>query len=74
MLRKQEYHNNLETSFNVEGRQRLASTMLAILKCPYEGRQQLQIYQKSSHVLLPENQYDRVQFTCLDFLMVFIFL
>ena len=74
MLRKQECDNNLKTSFNVEGRQRLASTMLAILKCPYEGRQQLQIYQKSSHVILPENQYDRVQFTCLDFLMVFIFL
>ena len=32
MLRKQEYDNNLKTSFNVEGRQRLASNMLAILK------------------------------------------
>ena len=74
MLRKQEYHNNLKTSFNVEGRQRLASTMLAILKYPYEGRQQLQIYQKSSHLLLPEKQYDRVYNTCLDFQMVFIFL
>ena len=44
MLRKQEYDNNLKTSFNIEGRQRLASTLLAILKYPYEGRQQLQIY------------------------------
>ena len=74
MLRKQEYHKNLKTSFNIEGRQRLASTMLAILKCPYEGRQQLQIYQKSSHLVLPEKQYDRVYKTCLDFQMVFIFL
>ena len=74
MLRKQEYDNNLKTSFNVEGRQRLASTMLAILKYPYEGRQQLQIYQKSSHLLLLEKQYDRVYNTCLDFQMVFIFL
>ena len=70
MLRKQEYHNNLKTSFNVEGRQRLASNILAILMAGnnYKFTRNLLIYS------FEKKQYDRVYNTCLDFQMVFIFL
>ena len=47
MLRKQEYDNNLKTSFNVEGRQRLASATLAVLK--------ISVRRQRTTTNLPEN-------------------